>query len=95
MRRAIELLERLRRHPLREEINTAQERFTEFPYSSQVEGRMEYRVIDLLYRTENGWYIVDFKTDLIRDAVHREELLQEYLPQVERYKEALKLLLGI
>ncbi|NCP16745.1 hypothetical protein GW866_06850, partial [bacterium] len=55
------LLERLRAHPLFAELDTA-ERHHEVRYDLP-EGR---GVIDLLYRTPEGWFIIDFKTDEVR-----------------------------
>jgi len=95
VRRAVELLERLRRHPLWEEIEAAPERRAELPYSYRVNGRTENRFIDLLYRTERGWQIVDFKTDPVQTAARKEELVREYTPQLQRYRAAVKTLLGV
>lgn len=55
------LLERLRAHPLHAELDSA-ERHHEVPYFT----KNERGIIDLLYRTGNGWYIIDFKTDELR-----------------------------
>ena len=46
-----------------EEISLAQEPFSELPYSYILDGRLENRVIDLLYLDSFGWHIGDFKTD--------------------------------
>lgn len=83
--RATELLTRLRQHPIWEEINSAQDRYSELPYTYTVEGRTENRVIDLLYQTSNSWQILDFKTDPIQTLSYKEELVQVYAPQVQRY----------
>jgi ATP-dependent helicase/nuclease subunit A len=83
--RATGLLARFRQHPAWEEIISAQERFTELPYTYSVKGRLEHRVIDMLYRNTDGWQILDFKTDPILTPSHKAELVRKYAPQVQRY----------
>jgi ATP-dependent helicase/nuclease subunit A len=92
--RAVELLSRLRRHPLWVEVSTAQESYSELPYSYVLNGKVENRIIDLLYRDEVGWHIIDFKTDSILFFGHKQELTQVYTPQVRRYKAVVESKLG-
>lgn len=92
---AHELLNRLRQHAVWEEINNAEEKRFEVPYSIVIGGRVEHRIIDLLYRTQKGWHILDFKTDPILSKEHQGELLQKYIPQVRQYRDAVKQLLGV
>jgi len=89
--RATELLARLRMHPLWEEIDTALERYSELPYIFNLGGKLENRVVDLLYRTADGWYLVDFKTDSIGSLAEREKLVQCYTAQVRRYAHVTQL----
>jgi ATP-dependent helicase/nuclease subunit A len=84
--RATDLLERFREHPVWQEIDLAQERYSELPYSYVLNDKVENRVIDLLYLDVNGWHIIDFKTDPISTFLHKEHLSQKYAPQVRRYK---------
>lgn len=84
--RATELLNRLQAHTLWKEINMAQERYSELPYSDMVNNKVENRVIDLLYRDNYGWHIVDFKTDPIQSFERKEHLIQKYAFQVRSYK---------
>jgi len=67
LRRTLELLERLRTHPLWDEITSA---------------------------AEAGWQVVDFKTDSIRSARERNELVSLYRRQMSRYGGAVAGLLG-
>ena len=55
------LLERLRAHPLYTEIDAA-EHHHEIPYHLPGDSG----IIDLLYRSDAGWFLVDFKTDEVR-----------------------------
>jgi ATP-dependent exoDNAse (exonuclease V) beta subunit len=89
--RATELLARLHRHPLWEEIDTALERYSELPYTFNLGGKLENRVIDLLYRTADGWYLVDFKTDSIQTLSQRENLVNDYNLQVRSYAQVAQL----
>ncbi len=76
------LLEIFRAHPLYTELDAA-ERHHEIPYILPA----DRGVIDLLYRTKAGWFIIDFKTD----AVHSDEEARvvirnnEYDKQLTRY----------
>lgn len=94
VRRAVELLGRLRAHTLWEEIDSADERYHEVPYSRMDGERAETGYIDLLYRTQAGWQVVDFKTDSIRSSAEREALKAQYRRQMNRYAEAVAGLLG-
>ena len=92
--RAIELLARLQFHPLRKEIEEASECYHELAYTRMVGERAETGYIDLLYRSMTGWQIVDFKTDSIRSAAHRADLINMYSHQMERYASVVLQLLG-
>jgi ATP-dependent exoDNAse (exonuclease V) beta subunit len=91
--RAVELLSRLRAHPIWEEINSARERYHEVPYSRMNGERAETGYMDLLYRSPAGWQVVDFKTDMIRDEETRSSLIEQYRFQLFRYKRAVHRLL--
>ena len=68
------MLERLRAHPIFSELDFA-ECHHEIPYYSP-EGR---GIIDLLYRHDASWFILDFKTDEVRS----EEEARETIRRVE------------
>ena len=91
---ASRLLERFREHPVWQEIDLAQERHSELPYSYVLSGKVENRIIDLLYRDEGGWHIIDFKTDPIFSCAKKEQLVQIYAPQVRHYKAVVESKLG-
>lgn len=63
-RRAAELLDRFRAHPLYRELVAAERRLHEVPYSYVVDGRVESGSIDAVYRHGGRWTVVDFKTEL-------------------------------
>jgi ATP-dependent helicase/nuclease subunit A len=94
VRRVRELLERFRLHPIWDEIDSADERHHELPYSRMAEGRAETGYIDLLYRNTDGWKIIDFKTDIIRNEAVRTKLAGLYKIQMLRYEKAIETLVG-
>jgi len=81
------LLERLRAHHLFAELDSA-ERHHEVRYDLP-EGR---GVIDLLYRTREGWFIIDFKTDEVRSDEEAQSTISQngYDRQVARYADAIE-----
>ncbi|MEL7626622.1 MAG: UvrD-helicase domain-containing protein [Anaerolineaceae bacterium] len=86
-RRACELLDRFRHHPLWEEIDAARERYAELPYSFSATDGTQSRVIDLLYQGQDGsWQLVDFKTDAIHSLAKKEQLSYHYANQVRSYQ---------
>ncbi len=66
----------------------------EVPYFHLVGDHAEIGYIDLLYRDENHWQFVDFKTDTIHSDKHLAKLTQEYASQMTRYTSASEALLG-
>jgi ATP-dependent exoDNAse (exonuclease V) beta subunit len=94
VRRVRELIERFCTHPLRDEIESADERHHEVPYSRVSREFSETGYVDLLYRKGNIWYMVDFKTDSIRSDKERDELVNLYRRQMNRYSDAMEHLLG-
>ncbi|MCB8943069.1 MAG: UvrD-helicase domain-containing protein [Ardenticatenaceae bacterium] len=91
------LLRRLQQHALYGEVVAAEERLHEVPYSYEGDGRWQTGYIDLLYRHQGLWTLVDFKTDRVRDEAALQRLLveQDYEQQVRRYGTAVQQLVGI
>lgn len=86
------LLERLRAHPVFAEMDAA-ERHHELPYLLPEGGG----ILDLLYRTPQGWFIADFKTDEVSSEAEALETIRRegYDRQVARYAEAVAAQLGV
>jgi ATP-dependent exoDNAse (exonuclease V) beta subunit len=95
-RQSRRLLLRFREHRLFEEMDGADRRLHEVPYSLVVDGCIESGVMDALFLREGRWTIVEFKTDAVRDQTAFEALLAEedYLTQARRYLSAAERLLG-
>jgi ATP-dependent exoDNAse (exonuclease V) beta subunit len=97
VRESGKLLRRFEEHPLHAEMAGATRRLHEVPYSLvAADGRVESGIIDALYLRADGWTIVEFKTDEVRDAAALERLLAEedYLAQAGRYAAAVERMLG-
>jgi len=90
------LLQRFRAHALFIEMDSAQRRLHEVPYSLMRDGHVESGVMDALYLRDDTWTIVEFKTDEVRDEAEFTALLdgQGYRKQAKRYVEAAEHLLG-
>ena len=83
------MLERLRAHSLFTELDSAREaRHHEVRYDLP-DGR---GIMDLLYHTEAGWFIIDFKTDDIRSDAEAQSAISQngYDRQLVRYAEAIE-----
>jgi ATP-dependent helicase/nuclease subunit A len=80
------LLERLRADPFFAELDSA-ERHHEVRYDLP-DGR---GIIDLLYRTADDWFIIDFKTDEVRSDAEAQSTIsrERYEDQVARYARAI------
>jgi ATP-dependent exoDNAse (exonuclease V) beta subunit len=94
-RRTENLLQRFKGHSLFAEMDTAERRLHEVPYSYQVNGRTENGVIDALYRVNGRWKLVEFKTDHLRNSTELNRVLEDnYTEQIERYTTAVVQLFG-
>ena len=86
IRESRRLLDGLRAHPLFAELDSA-ERYHEVRYDLPG-GR---GIMDLLYRSAAGWFIIDFKTDEVRSEEEAQSAIRQngYDAQVARYAEAI------
>ena len=97
VRRAARMLVHFQDSSLYEEMAAAPRRLHEVPYSILDDaGKIDSGVIDALYRTDDGWVLVEFKTDTIRDRAALETVMQstDYGEQVARYRAGAERLLG-
>jgi len=95
--RARSTLKRLQRSALWRELITADRRIHEHPYAyADASGRVDRGVIDVIWQKNGRWFLVDFKTDRVRDAAAMRERIQEmaYEAQVRRYIRAMASFLG-
>ena len=105
VRETRKLLQRFHDHPLFREMESAERRLHELPYSlervgtpsrSSGEGSLENGTIDVLYLCKGRWHIVEFKTDEIRDELELRQVLdrRQYPAQLRRYAQAVEQLVG-
>lgn len=91
------LLQRFRRSALFQEMDQADQRLPEVPYSYLVNGRVQTGYIDMLYEQAGSWTLVDFKTDHVGSEADLQRLLSQtdYTQQLRQYGRAVQQLLGI
>jgi len=97
VRRAARMLVHFQDSSLYEEMASAPRRLHEVPYSIlDDKGKLDSGVIDALYRTDDGWVLVEFKTDTIKDEAALDTVMQstDYGEQVARYRAAAERLLS-
>ncbi len=87
---AARALERFKKAPLWETLQRAHEVYTEVPLGASedagAEGVAVVRgVIDLVYRDDAGWHIVDYKTDRADTEEEAAAVRQQYQPQLDAY----------
>lgn len=92
---ATKYLQRLRAHPIFVEIDQAMERYHELPYAMVTENENEIGRLDVLFRTNEGWQIIDFKSDKLTDLREiQPEKMAQYREQIYRYIHAVHEQLG-
>jgi len=89
------ILTRFQNHALYTELDRVERRH-ELPYTLEVDGAPKSGVVDLLARLDDGWTVVEFKTDELRAgadlAAHMRE--KKYDEQVHGYVAAVTRLMG-
>jgi ATP-dependent helicase/nuclease subunit A len=76
-------------HPLMERVKRAKPLFREVPFSIFLDGSLVEGKIDLLFKEERGWVIVDYKTDEVSGEA-LEQRLQSYRDQGLWYARAIR-----
>ncbi|MTI80844.1 MAG: hypothetical protein FH758_08170 [Firmicutes bacterium] len=82
----LSLVEDITKSPLWQRMLKSKQRFVEVPLSLREEGIIISGVIDLVFLEEDGWVIVDYKTDAVENNDHLQELVKYYTPQIQTYK---------
>lgn len=81
--------------PLWERLGAADAVRVETPMTYVEAGGTVVRgTIDLVYRMEDGWHLVDYKTDRVRAGADTQRLAERYAPQVEAYADRWEQLTG-
>ena len=85
---ALDTVERVMTADFWREAMAAEERAVEAPFAARVEAagaapRILHGVIDLAFKTAEGWTLIDYKTDQLDPGI--DELAARYAPQVRAY----------
>jgi ATP-dependent helicase/nuclease subunit A len=83
------LCERCLRHPLLERARRSRRIFREIPFSVSLNEKVVEGKIDLLFEEEEGWVVVDYKTDQVSGEA-LEQRFQFYREQGTWYAEAVQ-----
>ncbi len=84
-------LERFLQSALYETIHRAKQRFHEIPYSFEDEPLSDSGRLDILFQTDEGWWIIDFKTDAIDEKTGLDDFRHnKYTKQLQRYQTAVE-----
>jgi ATP-dependent helicase/nuclease subunit A len=88
------MLDLLESNPLMQVLNSDKtEAYFELPFAWDWDGVPLHGTIDLAYKTDDGWRVVDFKTDQLRGRT-LDEAAAPYLPQLALYSAALEKAVG-
>ena len=88
------LLARFRDSKERQDIESAEKRWHEIPFSFTKWNYTVNGIIDLLMKNEKGFTIIDFKTDELKSESDLSEAVDRHTHQLEEYRKALSLTLG-
>lgn len=70
-------------------LKKADEKYTETKFALNIDNTITLGVIDLIYKYQSKWYIVDYKTNYDNDSLE-----EHYTKQLKAYKDAFKLSQG-
>jgi ATP-dependent helicase/nuclease subunit A len=79
------LLQEVMATPFWQRVRQSREKHPEVTFGSWNGQDYLTGTIDLAFREKEGWVLVDYKTDTVRDEAHLEELIRYYAPQVNEY----------
>ncbi|MCW3490496.1 UvrD-helicase domain-containing protein [Dethiobacter alkaliphilus] len=79
------LLQEITETPFWQRVQRASEKHTEVPFGIYENDHYLTGTIDLAFREKEGWVLVDYKTDTVRDDAHRQELVTYYTLQLKEY----------
>ena len=88
------LLARFRDSKERLDIESAEKRWHEIPFSFTKWNYTVNGIIDLLVKNEKGFTIIDFKTDELKNESDLSDAVDRHTHQLEEYRKALSVTLG-
>jgi len=75
-------------------VATAQKVMSEVPFGTWEGDTYSTGVVDLAFRENGGWVLVDYKSDSIENDNHRQKLIEYYRPQLELYRKSWEEITG-
>ena len=82
--------------PLADRVRRARSVHRELPFVSAARpGAPAVGAIDLLIEEDQGWVVIDYKTNAVRSEAHAREVAEAYRPQAAVYVAAVKSALGL
>jgi ATP-dependent helicase/nuclease subunit A len=87
----MELVERFIQSPLLKRVQRSAQKYFEAPFAFACDGHIIQGVIDLVFKEEKGWVIVDYKTDDFEKDADRK---MKYQKQLQLYKQAWETISG-
>ena len=88
------LLARFRDSKERQDIESAEKRWHEIPFSFTKWNYTVNGIIDLLVKKEKGFTIIDFKTDELKNESDLSDAVDRHTHQFEEYRKARSVTLG-
>lgn len=90
----IAFVEEFKRSDIFTAIQSSEQFYSEMPFSLLLTDERKNvhasGVIDLIYKQNDGWIIVDFKTDHVKEKEDIEKLTRHYAKQLQFYKRAFE-----
>jgi ATP-dependent exoDNAse (exonuclease V) beta subunit len=93
LRTTRKLLARLQKHKIWVEIDSATVKHHEVPYTMEADQLIDSGKVDLIYQTDLGWKLVDFKLTQINDIDQLNVEIKKHHHQMARYRSAMQKLL--
>ncbi len=69
-------------------VAAAADVMTEVPFGIWEDDTYGTGIVDLAYRENGAWVLVDYKSDSIENEDHQQKLIEHYRPQLEMYRKS-------
>ncbi|MBT9173385.1 MAG: ATP-dependent helicase/nuclease subunit A [Syntrophomonadaceae bacterium] len=79
------ILQEITATPFWQRVRLSSAKYTEVPFGLRHDNTCLTGTVDLAFREEDGWVLVDYKTDTVRDQEHLDQLIKYYSPQIMEY----------
>jgi len=90
----VELLDSFINSALWQRVCAAEEVLVETPFGFWEGSQYSTGIVDLAFREDCGWVLVDYKSDLIESDDHIKDLVQSYRSQVNLYRKGWQKIAG-